>query len=131
MMNVLSAKALARQSLLQANQTLMDVDSQVRTSYLNALTAREQIDVTASAVASSEEALRLANLRLTTGAGTNLELIQAQRDYINSLVNHAQAIIASNQAQAQVLRDTGMISVDTLTRGLRYPISMTPDAIPH
>lgn len=125
--NILSSRALARQALLQANQQLLLVTQQVRSSYLNALTAREQIDVTASGVASSGEALRLANLRVQTGVGTNLELIQAQRDYITALVNQAQAIIASNQAQAQLLHDTGVISVDTLTAG--YKIRMGANSL--
>jgi outer membrane protein TolC len=51
--------------------------------------------------------------------GTNLELITAQRDYVNSLSNQAQAIIASNQAQAQILHETGLISLESLTRGYR------------
>lgn len=115
-MNIMASRALARQALYQANQELLLVTQQVRTDYLNALTAREQIDVAASGVASSGEALRLANLRVQTGVGTNLELITAQRDYITALISQVQAIIASNQAQAQLLHDTGMISLDTLTR---------------
>jgi outer membrane protein TolC len=129
--NILSARALARQALLQANQQLLLVSQQVRSSYLNALTAREQIDVAAAAVASSGEALRLANLRVQTGVGTNLELIQAQRDYITALVNQAQAIISSNQAQAQLLRDTGLISVETLTSGYHPRIGSLPDSQTH
>jgi outer membrane protein TolC len=123
--NILGARAVARQAMLQANQVLLQVSQQVRSSYLNALTAREQIDVTATGVASSAEELRLANLRVQMGVGTNLELIQAQRDYIMALINQAQAIIASNQAQAQLLHDTGLISQDTLTLGYHSPISST------
>jgi outer membrane protein TolC len=117
--NILSARALSRQALFQANQELLLVTQQVRASYLNALTAKEQIDNAAYGVASASEALRLADLRLRTGMGTNLELINAQRDYVNALSDQAQAIIASNLAQAQILHDTGLISVDSLTRGWR------------
>jgi outer membrane protein TolC len=107
--------------MLQANQVLQQVSQQVRAAYLNALTAREQIDVTATGVESSAEELRLANLRVQMGIGTNLEAIQAQRDYITALINQAQAIITSNQAQAQLLHDTGLISVDTLLTGYKPP----------
>lgn len=117
--NILATRANTQQTLLQANQVLQQVSQQVRSAYLNALTAREQIDVAATGVASSAEALRLANLRVQMGIGTNLELIQAQRDYIQALINQAQAIITSNQAQAQLLHDTGLISVDTLLNGYR------------
>ena len=115
--NILSARVISQQTMLQANQVLQQVSQQVRGAYLNALTAREQIDVTATGVESSAEELRLANLRVQMGIGTNLELIQAQRDYITALINQAQAIIQSNQAQAQLLHDTGLISVDSLLNG--------------
>jgi outer membrane protein TolC len=119
--SMLAARAVARQALLQANQVFQQVVQQTRSSYLNALAAHEQIDVTAASVASSAEALRLANLRVQHGIGTNLELIQAQRDYINALITQAQAIIASNRAQAQLLHDTGVISVETLVNGYHGP----------
>lgn len=119
--SLLQARTVARQALLQANQVFQQVVQQTRTSYLNALAAHEQIDVTAASVASSAESLRLANLRVQHGIGTNLELIQAQRDYINALITQAQAIIASNRAQAQLLHDTGVISVETLVSGYHSP----------
>lgn len=115
--NILSARSLARQALLQANQQLLTVQEQVRFSYCSKVAAREQIDSAAYGVRSAQEALRLANLRLRAGVGTNLELIQAQRDYFNSLSSKAQAIVSSNLAQAQLLHDTGLISIDTLTKG--------------
>lgn len=111
----LAARAQARQALLESNQTLLTVLQQIHGSYLNMLTASEQVDVAGEAVFSSSEQLRLANLRLRYGQGINLELIQAQRDYINSLTIQAQAIINYNISQAQLLRDTGMISVSALT----------------
>lgn len=124
--SILQARATARQALLQANQVFQQVVQQTRTSYLNTLAAHEQIDVAAVGVASSSEALRLANLRVQHGIGTNLELIQAQRDYIQALITQAQAIIASNQAQAQLIHDTGVISVDTLTNGYRRTVGNNP-----
>jgi OMF family outer membrane factor len=123
--SILQARTIARQALLQANQVFQQVVQQTRSSYLNALAAHEQIDVTAAGVASASEALRLANLRVQHGIGTNLELIQSQRDYIQALITQAQAIIASNQAQAQLLHDTGLISVETLSNGYRRTIGST------
>jgi outer membrane protein TolC len=117
--NIVSARALSRQAELQANQELLLVTEQVRAAYLTAITAREQIDTAAYGVASAAEALRLANLRLQTGLGSNLELIQAQRDYVTALTNQAQAIVISNQAQAQLLHDMGLISAETLVDGYR------------
>ncbi len=115
--NIAAAQALVRQSSVQANQELQTVLQQVRSSYLGWRVAREQIDNAATGVDSSAEELRLAELRLRQGVGTNLEVIQAQRDYINALTTQAQAIVGSNIAQAQLLHDTGVITMDTLLRG--------------
>jgi outer membrane protein TolC len=115
--NIVAAQSLARQSGVQANQELQTVFQQVRSSYLGWRVAREQIDNAATGVDSSAEELRLAELRLRQGVGTNLELIQAQRDYINALTTQAQAIVGSNLAQAQLLHDTGVITMGTLLHG--------------
>ena len=115
--SIIASRALARQAMVQANQELQLVVEQVRGAYLNTIATREQIDTAAKGVASTGEALRLANLRLSTGLGSNLELIQAQRDYIAALVTQAQAIVASNQAQVQLLHDTGVISRQTILHG--------------
>lgn len=122
--STLSAQALARQAMLQSNQQYLQVVLEVRNSYLNMLTAREQVDVAAEALVSSAEQLRLANLRVTYGQGINLELIQAQRDYVTALTNHVQAIIGYNVSQAQLLRDTGQISLATLTTEYNRPIGI-------
>jgi outer membrane protein TolC len=124
--NVVSARALSRQAQLQANQELLLVSEQVRAAYLTAITAREQIDTAAYGVASAAEALRLANLRLQTGLGSNLELIQAQRDYVTALTNQAQAIVISNQSQAQLLHDMGLITPDTIIDGYRAGKDKSP-----
>lgn len=124
--NTLSARALARQALLQSNQQYLTVMQEVRSSYLNMLTAREQVKVAAEAVVSATEQLRLANLRVAYGQGINLELIQAQQAYVTALTNHVQAVIAYNISQAQLLRDSGQISVETLTKEIKQPISMKP-----
>jgi outer membrane protein TolC len=117
--SIVGARALSRQASLQANQELQLVAEQVRYDYISALAAREQIDNAAYGTESSSEALRLAELRLQSGTGTNLELIQSQRDYINALYSQAQAIVASNLAQAQLLHDLGVITADSLIKGYR------------
>lgn len=110
--------------MLQSNQTYNNVMYEVRASYLNMLTAKEQVKVAAEAVVSATEQLRLANLRVTYGQGINLELIQAQQVYVTALTNHVQAVINYNITQAQLLRDTGQISLDSLTHEVAQPISL-------
>lgn len=117
MANIYTARALARQAMLQINEEFEQVMQKVRGDYLAMLNARAVIDTAAYAVSSSQEAWRLSRVRVKEGVGTNVEEIQAQRDYISALSNQAQAIANSNIAQAQLLHDMGMISVDTLTQG--------------
>jgi outer membrane protein TolC len=115
--NMASAKALARQSALRINQEIMAVLQQVRTSYLNSQTAERQIEVATKEVLSSAEELRLARVRLANGVGTNIDVINAQRDFTQALVDKANAIIGFNVQQVQLLHDIGVISYDTLTSG--------------
>jgi outer membrane protein TolC len=117
--NIYAAASLNRQARIQANQELQTIIQQVRSDYLSWRAAREQIDNAAHGVRASLEELRMAKLRLNTDVGTNLEVIQGQRDYINSLTTQAQAIVNSNLAQAQLLHDTGLISVSTLLHGYK------------
>lgn len=111
---VAAAKAQARKAMLDANQELQTVIEDVRESFLDAETAESEIEVTSEAVAAAGEALRLADLRLRYQLGTNLELIEAQRDYINALSRRVEAFIGYRQSQAKLLHAIGLISVDTL-----------------
>lgn len=112
--DTLAARAQARKAMLNANQELQTVIEDVHESFLDAATSESEIQVTSEAVAASGEALRLADLRLRYQLGTNLELIQAQRDYISALSRRVEAFIGYRQSQAKLLHAIGLISVDTL-----------------
>lgn len=112
--DIAAARAQARKAMLNANQELQTVIEDVRESFLDAETSESEIEVTSEAVAASGEALRLADLRLRYQLGTNLELIEAQRDYINALSRRVEAFIGYRQSQAKLLHAIGLISVDTL-----------------
>jgi outer membrane protein TolC len=115
--NTMSNRALARQALLNSNSQLMTVTQQVRETYLTSVTAERQIEVTTKAVISAAEELRLARVRLQNGVGTNLDVINAQRDFTTALINKADAIIQFNIAQCQLVHDIGVVTVDNLTAG--------------
>lgn len=118
--NIQSNRHLARLALLQANNTFLNVMQQVRTSYLQCLIIEKQIDVATRAVASSSEQLRLSRVRLANGVGTNIDVLQAQQVWTQSLITKADTILRFNQAQVQLLHDIGVISVDTLVSGRLY-----------
>ncbi len=110
-----AARYAARQAHLQATSKLLEVVEQVRGSYLSTLSTEKKIEEASAEVDSSREELRLARLRFQNGLGTNLDVIQAQRDYTSALIDKAQAIINFDIAEAQLLHDIGLISVDNLT----------------
>ncbi len=116
---VAAVRVLARQALIQCNQEISIVVEQVRGDYLAYLAAREAIDRAAASTAATKASLTDARARLAQGVSTQLDLIRSQHDYIAALTAQAQAIVASNVAQAQLLHDMGMISATTLTEGYR------------
>jgi len=115
--SIMQQKQLAREALIQSNQELLTVSAQVRTAYCNKISSRAQIDSAAFQVKSGEEALRQGTIRFRASQATTIELLQAKRRYIDALNSWAQAIAASNQAQAQLLHDIGLISINSLLNG--------------
>lgn len=109
-----AARSNARRIQLEFLSELNKVCQQVRDTYLNCITAENLIIETTDAVNSSKEQLRVAKDRLVNGVGTNLDVIDAERDYTRALVDKAKALIEFNTAQAQLLKDIGKISVSTL-----------------
>ncbi len=118
--NTYSAKILARQAQLQQQRELNQVIADVRQSYLKTLSSENKIIETSSQVRSSGEELRLARLRFQHGLGKNIDVLRAQQDYISALINKAQALTDFNIAQAQLLRDVGVLSTATLTARQPY-----------
>jgi len=114
---VLALKQHARKVALQANQTFVDIMRDLHNSYLDVLNSRAEIAVAQEAAVTAAEELRNADIRHKYGIGTNLDVLQAQRDYISALTRQAEALIAYRKAQARLLHDSGTISVDTLTMG--------------
>lgn len=115
--NIMSARALSRQALLQANQELQLVCNQVRSAYVQILWLNKRIDCAASTTQSARNALQFSEMRLKAGVGNNLEVIYARRDYIKALSYQASAIAELNQVQAQLLYNMGLVSIDKLTAG--------------
>jgi len=107
----------ARQAALESQKELQTVLGQVRNSFLQSLDKERNIEEASAEVSSAVEELRLAQLRKEHGVGTNLDIITAQRDYTQALIDKAQAMINFNIAQAQLVHDVGLVSVDALSSG--------------
>jgi OMF family outer membrane factor len=120
--NTEAARAQSRQSMLELNKKLNTVNNEVRQSYLKTLSAYRKLDETSAKVNSSAEELRLAQMRFQYGVGKNIDVLKAQEDQTSALIENAQAMISYNISQAQLLRDTGRISVDSLL--VKAPIKL-------
>ncbi len=113
--NVLAARMRARKAMLEGKEELLKVSAQVRDAYNETRAAETEIEVTTEAVAAAGEQLRMATLRLTHQVGINLEVVQAERDYIDAVSRRIEAFVNFKKSQARLLHATGLISVDTLT----------------
>ncbi len=113
--NVMAARIRTRRAVLQAQEEILKISAEVRDAYLDTRADETELEVTSDAVASATEQLRMANLRLTHQVGTNLEVIQAERDYIDANTRRIEAFINFRKSQGRLLHATGLISVDSLT----------------
>jgi len=116
--NIHKAKLEARRAQLEQVKVLNQVTSEVRRSYLNSLKTERKIEEAISQVRSATEELKLAKLRYQYGLGRNIDVLRAQQDYTSALIEKAQALVNFNIAQVDLLRDTGLISYETLTANM-------------
>jgi OMF family outer membrane factor len=117
--NIQQARWQARQAAVQAKQSFQDVFEQVRTAYDQSLAADKRIESASAQIIAADEELRIAKKRMSAGLGLNLDVLNAQRDRTQASINKAQAIVDFNIAQAQLLHDVGLISVETVTGGAK------------
>jgi outer membrane factor, OMF family len=115
MAKVNAAKWQARKAQTEFARELTYVCKQVRDAYLDSIDAENLIIATTDEVNSSREQLRVSVARIEEGVGTDLDVVNAQRNYTDGLINKANAIVKFNQSQVALLRAIGRISVDTIT----------------
>jgi outer membrane factor, OMF family len=113
--NVNAARWQARKAQTEFARELTFVCREVRDAYLDSIDADNLINATTDEVNSAREQLKVAVIRLEEGVGEDLDVVNAQRNYTDSLISKANAIIKFNQSQISLLRAMGRISVDTIT----------------
>ncbi len=110
------AEAQARQAEIDGQvavssfiSTRNEIQRSVEEAFLTLSSSREQIDAAKVAIASAEESLRLARLRLQAGVGTQTEVINAEAALTTARGNLANAVIAYNRALTQLRRAIGSL----------------------
>ena len=104
-----SAKAAARQeevdiqvSDLQFQDDRNLIRQEVENAFYEVQANLQNIDTASDGVDQAQEALRLARLRFQAGVGTQIDVINAERDLTQSEGNRATAILGYNRALAQL-----------------------------
>ncbi|HEY9885895.1 MAG TPA: TolC family protein [Vampirovibrionales bacterium] len=104
-------RAVSRQALLELENEILTVNGEVRDAFLRSQSSNRRIDASERQLAAATEGIKLARIRLANGVGTNIDLIDTQRNYVNALINKVRALTEYNQAQVDILRSIGEISL--------------------
>lgn len=100
------ARAVLEQSKITLDDAGRQVELEVQQQYSNLKQSAELARATEQSVGQAEEALRLASARLTAGAGTQLDVLNAQVQLITAQTTRLQALYSYNAAIAEFDRVT-------------------------
>lgn len=106
-------RALLSEAKITYNDDVRQVELEVQQAYSNLQQDRELIQSTEKTVEQAQEAERLAKARLDAGAGTQLDVLNAQVQLTTAQSTRLQALFGYNSALAEFDRVTGAQSVYT------------------
>jgi outer membrane protein len=111
-----AARALHRRAVLSREQSLRAVENlaeliemEVRTAYIEASRTRQQIDATAATRELQQEKLRVETEKFRVGRSTMLLVAQAERDFLESQISEAQAVVNHLKALVDLYRLEGSL----------------------
>jgi TolC family type I secretion outer membrane protein len=99
-----AADAALQKSNEQARQIRDSVQTEVRQAYLSVQEAAKRIETTKTAVVKAEEDLNISQVKYYAGAGTNIEVIDAQLALTQAKTNYTQALYDYNVGKAKLDR---------------------------
>src|SRR6184192_4960548 len=106
-------RALLSETKITYDDDVRQVELEVQQSYSNLQQNRELIQSQEKNVEQADEALRLAKARLDAGAGTQLDVLNAQVQLLTAQSTRLQALFGYNSALAEFDRVTGAESTYT------------------
>lgn len=101
------ARALLQESKITFDDSVRQVDLEVQQAYSNLRQNRELFHSQEKNVEQAEEAVRLAKARLDAGAGTQLDVLNAQVQLATARSTRLQALAGYNSTLAELDRVTG------------------------
>ena len=103
-------RALLSEAKITYDDDVRQVELDIQQAASNLLQNRELIQATEKTVEQADEALRLAKARLDAGAGTQLDVLNAQTQLTTAHSNRLQALFGYNSSLAEFDRVTGVQS---------------------
>lgn len=110
---VIQQRALLSEAKITYDDDVRQVELEIQQAYSNLLQNRELIQSQEKNVEQAEEALRLAKARLDAGAGTQLDVLNAQVQLLTAQSTRLQALFGYNSSLAEFDRVTGAQSTYT------------------
>ncbi|MGI8966629.1 MAG: TolC family protein, partial [Limisphaerales bacterium] len=104
---ILEAQARRDRAALDLEDASRRIELEVRTAYSNFIEAREVLESQKKVQEQAEEALRLAEARITAGAATQLDLLSAQTALTESRTTQVQSLRDYSVARARLERAIG------------------------
>src|SRR5213592_3023537 len=104
---VIQQRALLSETKITYDDDVRQVELEVQTAYSNLQQNQELIKSQEKNVEQAEEALRLAKARLDAGAGTQLDVLNAQVQLLTAQSTRLQALFGYNSSLAEFDRVTG------------------------
>jgi len=101
-------EALLQQALAQREQLQRQIALEVEQAVRNYQVALQRLNTARAALASAEEAFRLARVRYEAGVGTQVEVLVAQVALTRARANEIQALYDAHKAFARLVYATGL-----------------------
>ncbi len=108
---VQQARASLESARVIYDDSVRQVELEVQTTYSSLIQGRELIESQQKTVEQAQEALRLAEERLSAGAGTQLDVLNARVSLTQSQTTALQALSDYNSTLAEYDRVTGAVTV--------------------
>ncbi len=105
-----SYKDKVKQSETNRDKQINEIERTVSEAFYNVRLFKEQMEVDHKKILAAEEAYRLADVRMKSGFGLNLDLIKAQTDLTKARFDYTNSIIEYNKAQIRLLYESGLIN---------------------
>ena len=102
------AQATKRKADATDNQTKDTIQLEVRTAYLNMISAEEKIQTTRVAVEQAKEDYKISQVKYSAGVGTNIDVMDAQVALTTAQTNYIQALYDYNIGKASLDKAIGM-----------------------